>query len=189
MNVDEMRAIVKEKLPAGRFEHTVRVAETAVQLAKQYGESIEKAEVAGLLHDYAKCDSKDQLKRQMEQYDLPMILLDYHKELWHGPVGAMIAKEKFDISDDDAINAIYYHTTGREKMSKLELILFVADYIEPGRKYPGVEEVRDVARVDLEKAAQIVLKNTIIHLANRGATIFPDTILAYNELTKKIDLR
>lgn len=185
MNPTEAQNVVKQKLTESRYEHTVRVADTAVQLARKYNESIEKTKLAALLHDYAKCDPEEELREQIKRYNLPSELLNYNKELWHGPVGATIAKEKFGIQDEDILRAIYYHTTARAKMTKLEMIVFVADYIEPGRKYPGVEEVRHIVKVDLEKAALKVLANTIMHLVGKGTTIFPDTLFAYNELTKK----
>ncbi len=185
MNLTEAQNVVKQRLTNSRYEHTLRVAKTAEQLARKYNESVERTKLAALLHDYAKCDPEEELKRQIIQYNLPRELLNYNKELWHGPVGAKVAKEKFGILDEDVLHAIYYHTTARAKMTKLEMIIFVADYIEPGRKFPGVEEVRNLVKVDLEKAALKVLGNTIMHLVRKGITIFPDTFYAYNQLTKK----
>ncbi len=186
MDVNDAQQIVEKRLKKARYEHTVRVAETAIELAKKYEESTEKAALSGMLHDIAKCDSSHQLKDSINTFDLPKILLDYNKELWHGPVGANLVEKNYEVTDEDVLNAIYYHTTAREQMSKLEKIIFVADYIEPGRKFPGVDEVREVAKVDLDIAVQKVLKNTIIHLAKKDIKIFPDTFLAYNHFTNNM---
>lgn len=186
MNLNEVRSIIKEKLSLDRYEHTIRVYDTAIQLAKRYDVAIDKVSLAALLHDYAKCFTEDELKQSITKFSLPRELLQYHKELWHGPVGAMIAKEKYGIVDQTILNAIYYHTTGRENMGVLELIIFVADYIEPGRSFPGVEEVRNMAELNLKEAARKALQNTIIFLMRKDATIYPDTFLAYNELTNQM---
>ncbi|MBO1003455.1 bis(5'-nucleosyl)-tetraphosphatase (symmetrical) YqeK [Pseudogracilibacillus auburnensis] len=186
MKLHKIREEVKKELSNDRYEHTIRVYETAIELATLYDESVEKVSLAALLHDYAKCQTDRELKDNIEKHDLPRQLLHYNKELWHGPVAAMIAKKTFRITDVDTINAIYYHTTGREQMSNVELIVFVSDYIEPGRQFPGVEEVRQLAKVDLKKAARKVLQNTIIFLLKKDATIYPDTFLAYNELTNNL---
>lgn len=185
MDLEEARKRVKQQLTEKRYEHTLRVCDTAVKLARRYGESTEKAYIASLFHDYAKCLPQDQLKHYIEKYQLPIQLLDYHHELWHGPVGSKLVAEHFHITDQDILNAIYYHTTGRAKMSKLEFIVFVSDYIEPGRSFPGLEEVREVAQNNLEYAAQLTLRNSMMHLLRKHRTIYPDTVFAYNELTKK----
>lgn len=184
MDLNEIKKELKEKLSEDRYEHTLRVYDTAIQLANMYNESTEKVTIAALLHDYAKCESKQRLKQLIEKYHLPNELLQFHQELWHGPVGAMVAKEKFHITDEKVLHSIYYHTTGRANMSKLELIIFVADYIEPARNFPGVDEVRKLAKNDLKAAARKALQNTIVFLMEKGATIYPDTFLAYNDLTK-----
>lgn len=186
MDLNEARQIVKKRLKIARYEHTLRVEETAVELAKRYKESTEKAALAGILHDIAKCDPTHQLKDSIYFYQLPKTLFNYNKELWHGPVGARVVEKDYGVTDQDVLNAIYYHTTAREKMSKLEKIVFVADYIEPGRKFPGVDEVREIVNKDLDLAAQKVLKNTIIHLVNKDIKVYPDTFLAYNQFTNSM---
>jgi len=185
MHIEEAKKVVKKQLTTKRYEHTLRVCDTAIELANHYGQSIEKVALASIFHDYAKCHSKETLKEHIISYQLPTQLLDFHHELWHGPVGAKLVEKRYDISDENVLNAIRYHTTGRQGMSPIELIVFVSDYIEPARNFPGVEEVRELAKVNIETAARIALKNTIIYLLHKNATIFPDTFLAYNELTKR----
>lgn len=186
MNFKEMDDAIRKELSKDRYEHTIRVYETAKILAKIYGEPLEDVKVAALLHDYAKCQSETRLREQIEKYHLPQNLLQYNKELWHAPVGAMIAKEKFGVTKSTILHAIYYHTTGRKNMSTLELVIFVADYIEPRRNFPGVEEVRSLAKLDLKLAARKALQNTIVFLLRKDATVYPDTFLAYNELTNTL---
>src|SRR5699024_12483137 len=107
-----------------------------------------------------------------------------NKELLHGPFGTHIVQTVFQITDETICNCMYYHTTGREQMTVEELVIFVADYIEPGSNFPGVEEVRELAKIDLKRAAFQALKNTLIFLISKNATLHPNTILAYNDLAK-----
>ncbi|WP_337020542.1 bis(5'-nucleosyl)-tetraphosphatase (symmetrical) YqeK [Oceanobacillus massiliensis] len=178
---------VKPHLTDARFQHTLRVAETAVKLAEQYKASSVKAELAAVFHDYAKYRPIDELASWIKRTSLPKDLLEYHHELWHGPVGSILVEIEHGIADREIQDAIYYHTTGKAYMSKLDKIIFLADYIEPGRKFPGVDEVREMAKQDLTKACWMASRNTIAHLMNKNATIYPDSFHAYNDLTKQIN--
>lgn len=186
MDIESLHKLVKAQLSTKRYEHTIRVMETAIDLAKRYDANEKDVTIAALFHDYAKEMSQEKLKSFIKQYNLEADLLQYHVELWHGPVAAKMLQETFHIDHEGVSNAIYYHTTGRANMSKLELIIFVADYIEPGRDFPGVERVRKEAEQSLTLAARSALKNTIMFLLKQEATIYPDTFLAYNDLTKKL---
>lgn len=187
MKIDEAIAYVKPHLTQVRFDHTLRVAETALQLAEVYKVSAHKAELAAILHDYAKYRPLEELKRWIRESYLPKDLLDYHHELWHGPVGSLLIEREFGMKDADVQDAIYYHTTGKANMNDLEMIIFLADYIEPGRNFPGLKEVRDIAQKDLIHACWMVSRNTIQFLMQKGARIYPDTFHAYNDLTKRLD--
>jgi predicted HD superfamily hydrolase involved in NAD metabolism len=187
MNKNEAMAIVEAHLTKKRFEHTLRVAETAVKLAEIYHVSAEKAELASIFHDYCKYRSLDEMKRIIQSTYLPKDLLLYHHELWHGPVASIMIEREYGISDEAIQSAIYYHTTGRAHMSDLELIVFVADYIEPGRSFPGLNEVREMAKQDLVKTAWMVSRNTIQYLMEKKNRIYPDTFHAYNDLTRLLD--
>ncbi|RWZ60880.1 HD domain-containing protein [Halobacillus fulvus] len=181
MSREQALQYVKPHLKASRFDHTVRVVDQAVELAKQYKVDIDKAEVAAALHDYAKYKDVDEMKRWIVQdRRLPKDLLDYHHELWHGPVGAFMLEKEIGLDDVDIISAISSHTTGKKHMSKLDKIIFLADYIEPGRDFPGVDEVRQKAESDLDEACRMALKNTIVFLVEKGRTVYPDTFHAYN---------
>ncbi|HEX7063668.1 MAG TPA: bis(5'-nucleosyl)-tetraphosphatase (symmetrical) YqeK [Bacillales bacterium] len=175
--------IVKRQLTERRYEHTVRVTDTAVRLAEKYGADTEKAELAGILHDYAKFRPEDEMKEMIRQSgELPDELLSYDLELWHAPVGAVLIRKEAGISDPDILKAIESHTTGRAGMSLLEKVIFLADYIEPGRDFPGVDQVRELAENDLDAAIVQALKNTVQFLMGKGHKVYPDTIAAYNNL-------
>lgn len=189
MDIEKAIELVEANLTKGRFEHTLRVKDTAIQLAEQYGAPIDLVTIAALFHDYAKDMDKNELRRLIISYALPDDLLEYHHELWHGPVAAKIVEDQLQITNEDVLNAIYYHTTGRANMSLVETIIFVADYIEPKRSFPGVEDVRKEAKQDLHNAARRALKNTIHHLLDKDATIHPNTFSAYNHLTKTIGVK
>lgn len=184
MDITVIREDVKQQLSQERYAHTLRVVDEALMLAYRYDVSVVDAELAALLHDYAKCFSKTNLHDEIMRFSLPEDLLNYHHELWHGPVGAAISREKYAVSED-IYHAIYYHTAARKNMSHLELIIFVADYIEPARDFPGVNEVREIAKVNLEQAAQKALQNTLSFLLRQNALVYPDSILAYNALTNQ----
>src|SRR5690625_4309528 len=189
MKIDEAIAYVKPHLTKARFDHTLRVAETAVGLAEVFKVSAYKAELAAILHDCAKYRPLEELKRWISESYLPKDLLDYHHELWHGPVGSILVEFEHGIYDSSVQDAIYYHTTGKAHMSKLDKIIFIADYIEPGRNFPGLEEVREVAETDLTKAAWLVSRNTINYLMNKNNTVYPDSFYAYNDLTRQMNGR
>ncbi|MCA0970010.1 bis(5'-nucleosyl)-tetraphosphatase (symmetrical) YqeK [Halobacillus litoralis] len=184
MNItrEEALAYVKPHLKTSRYEHTVRVADQAVELAERYGVNHHHAEVAAALHDYAKYKPLEEMRRWIVQdRRLPKDLLDYHHELWHGPVGALMLEKEIGLSDAAVRSAIDCHTTGKKHMSQLDKVIFLADYIEPGRDFPGVDEVRKIAKSDLDQACALALKNTIIFLVQKGRTVYPNTFHAYND--------
>lgn len=189
MDIEKIQQLIKSTLSVERYEHTLRVTETAIHLAEQYNSNLEDVTIAALFHDYAKEFTYERLRLLIKQYDLPEELYDYHVELWHGPVAAKLIEDQYKVTEESVTNAIYYHTTGRAGMSLVELIVFVADYIEPGRYFPGIEEVRKDAEQSIVLAARNALKNTIVFLLNKHVTIHPDTFLAYNDLTKKIGVK
>lgn len=186
MDIKCAKKIITNVLSKDRVEHSFRVAKVATQLARKYNVNIEKIELAAILHDYAKNHSKEELKRWILQSSLPKNLLFYHSAIWHGPVGALMLKQKHGIVDRDVLSAIYCHTTGKEHMSTFEKIIFVADYIEPMRDIPGVEKVREVATENLDQAVYLILRNTIQFLMSKKHTIYPSTFYAYNELSATV---
>lgn len=186
MNDREAKQLIQTALSEKRYEHSLRVAETAEILAVHYDAPVDQVVLASLLHDFAKDQSNEQLKAQIIDYQLPLELLTYHHELWHGPVAAKICEKSYHIKDEAILRAIYYHTTGQANMGLVEIIVFVADYIEPERNIPGIEDVRRLAKENIYLAAREAQKNTIIYLMRNNAIIHPDSFLAYNEWTKKM---
>lgn len=185
MNHDGLRQIVKDQMPTKRWEHTLGVIETSLRLAKQYGADSDKAELAAILHDYAKYWPVDALQQIIEKEGLPKELLHYDKQLWHAPVGAFVVHRDLDIDDQEVLDAVRYHTSGREEMTLLEKVVCLADYIEPGRDYPGVDIMRNLANENLDNALIAGFDSTIHFLIDQGKRIFPLTILARNDLIQK----
>ncbi|WP_101844352.1 bis(5'-nucleosyl)-tetraphosphatase (symmetrical) YqeK [Halobacillus sp. Marseille-P3879] len=182
-NREQLLAFVRPHLKQSRYEHTVRVTDTAVELAKRYGADVEKAEVASILHDFAKHKPKEELRQWIiKDSRVSNELLDYHHELWHGPAGALMLEEELQIKDEEILSAIACHTSGKKDMSLLDKVVFLADYIEPGRNFEGVEEVRELAKDDLNSACLQSLINTVHFLTNTKRTVYPDTFHAYNAL-------
>ncbi|WP_066049890.1 bis(5'-nucleosyl)-tetraphosphatase (symmetrical) YqeK [Robertmurraya korlensis] len=172
--------IVKEQLTDHRYQHTLGVVETALKLAKKYGANEKQAELAAIFHDYAKFRPKEEMKQIIIQERMPEELLFYNSELWHAPVGAYLVENEVGINDHEVLEAIRYHTSGRPQMSLLEKIIYVADYIEPGRQFPGVDEVRQVANKNLNEALLLSIQNSIIFLVKKKRAVFPLTLETYN---------
>ena len=185
MDRNEAIEIIKRQLTEKRFIHTLGVVDSAVELAKRYGADIRKAEIAAIFHDYAKFRSKQEMVDIIKREAIPDDLLDYGSELWHAPVGAFLVQKEVGISDEKILQAIRFHTTGRANMSLLEKIVFLADYIEPNRSFPGVDEVRDLAKTDLNQALIKAIGNTIRFLIEKNERIYPETVAAYNDLLQE----
>ncbi|TDL82226.1 bis(5'-nucleosyl)-tetraphosphatase (symmetrical) YqeK [Peribacillus frigoritolerans] len=182
MEREKALALVKEHLTDHRYEHTIGVMETAIALAKQYGADVKKAETAAIFHDYAKFRSKDEMKQIIIEQNMTKELLIHSPELWHAPVGAYLVEKEAGIYDAEVLDAIRYHTSGRENMTLLDKVIYVADYIEPGRIFPGADEVRELAKNDLNKALIVSMKNTILFLLKKNQAIYPETLQSYNFL-------
>ncbi|MEH7178824.1 bis(5'-nucleosyl)-tetraphosphatase (symmetrical) YqeK [Neobacillus vireti] len=177
--------IVKEQLTDHRYQHTLGVMETAIALAKLYGADEKKAELAAIFHDYAKFRNKDEMRQIILSEKFPEDLLHYHSELWHAPVGAYLVEKEAGVKDKEVLNAIRFHTSGRPGMTLLEKVIYLADYIEPGRHFPGVEDVRALAKQDLDNALIQAVKNTILFLMKKNQSVYPDSFQTYNDLVMK----
>lgn len=182
MKRDQIMKAVKQELPNKRWMHTLGVMKTAVSLAKKYGADPVKADLAALMHDYVKYWPIDKLRQVILEHELPEELLDSDWELWHAPVGAYVVKQKFGIEDEEILDAMRYHTSGRENMTLLDKVVCLADYIEPGRDFPGVSEIRKLAKCSLDKALIEGFDTTLLYLIAKHKPIFPLTLLARNSL-------
>lgn len=176
---------IKPRMPEKRYIHTIGVTDTAIELAKLYGEDEKKVEVAAILHDIAKYADVDWMKKIVRDQKLDARLLDWGSEILHGPVGAYIAQSEFHINDEDILNAMRYHTTGRANMSQLEKIVFIADMIEPNRKFDGVEELRLIARENLDEALRACIQHSLAFLVATRQPIFPQSIECYNDYMRE----
>lgn len=159
LNLDEIKLDLKKKLSNYRYEHSIRVADEASKLAKFYGINENDAYLAGLLHDAAKEFSVEENKRWIKKYNLSKELLnDKNLKISHAAIGALVAKEIYGVNDEIS-QAIKYHTIGNINMTLLDKIVFVADKIESGKKYPGIEEERILAYQNIDDALILCLSN------------------------------
>lgn len=183
MSITEYKKIIKSMMSEDRYNHCVNVSKEAVKLAKRYDGDEEKAAVAGILHDITKEMPKEEQLQIMHDSDI--ILDDIQKnapKLWHGISGSVYIKKHFGIEDEDILNAICYHTTGRAGMSLLEKIIFVADFTSEERTYKGVATMRKKSRKSLEDAMLYGFKFTFSDLSSRELAIHPDELACYNEI-------
>jgi 23S rRNA (uracil1939-C5)-methyltransferase len=159
MRIDKMKKKLFDSLGEERYNHTIMTVEAAVRLAKIYGCDEKKAEIAGLLHDCAKhLDTEIQIQMLSNVNNLPE--LEKVPKVLHGPAGAIVAREEYGIEDEEVLNAIKYHVFGRADMTLLEKIIFIADAIEESREFPGVKNLRKIAKSDLDMAVLMSLDGT-----------------------------
>ncbi len=172
-----------------RYEHTLAVAYTAANLAACYGENVNHAMTAGMLHDCAKCLPEEKLLSICEKRHIQISREEYKKpSLLHAKAGSYLAGKKYHVSDQDILNAIHNHTTGRPGMSLLEKIIFVADYMEPGRRQaPRLEQIRRTAFVDLDRAVLLILEDTLNYLQDSGSVIEKTTRDTYQYYREMLD--
>ncbi len=183
-----LRKEMEENLSAKRYIHTLGVAYTASCLAMAHGEPIENAMVAGLLHDCAKSMHGSELVAICEKGHLRMTSVERSNPtaLLHAKAGAYLAEHKYGVTDADMLNAIRYHTTGRPDMSKLEKIIYIADYIEPGRKQlAGLEMIRRIAYQDLDWTMENILANTLAYLQTTDGQVDDMTVKTYEFYRRK----
>ncbi len=163
---NKIKEKLSKKLSVKRFDHTIGVSYTAAAMAMRYGLNVDRAAMAGLLHDCAKYMTDDELIEKCTKYGIECSETELRNGyLLHAKLGAYLSKEKYGIEDEEICSAVRYHTTGKPAMSVLEAIVFTADYIEPGRKVlPNFKLIRSMAFVDLDEAVYLILKNTLSYL-------------------------
>lgn len=186
MDRERLIDLVREQMPEQRWLHTQGVMETSVELAGRFGADPVKADLAALLHDYCKYWPIEKQRKVIQQAGLADDLLQYDKPLWHAPAGAWVAEQELGINDKEILDAIRYHTSGRPGMTLLDKIVCLADYIEPGRDYPGVEQIRSLAELSLERALIAGFDSTISFLLQKGQKVYPMTIMARNSLIDEL---
>lgn len=183
MTIERVQHIVKGRLSPKRFAHTLGVVNMAKRLANHYGVRVDQAEMAALLHDAMKECSLQEMQVLVMKAQIPVDseMLN-NGALLHGPAGAAYAKLELHIQDESICEAIRVHTLGSTHMSVLDKIIFLADYIEPNRDFPGVEELRTLAFQDLNAAVVLAYDGTIRHLIDQGLSIHVDTIRGRNSV-------
>lgn len=178
----ELIRTLEQELGYKRFIHTLYVAGTASSLAMCYGADLEKAETAGLLHDCAKCLDLHEMRRLCEKAGLTLSSFEKaNGSLLHSKAGSVLAQKKYGITDPEILGAIRCHTTGRPGMTLLEKILFVADYIEPGRfAASNLPQIRKMAFEDIDEALLKILYDTLVYLHSTGNPVDPMTQKTYD---------
>ncbi len=187
-DIAKLRAQIKKVQDKKRFEHTLGVTYTAACLAMCYDIDTERAEIAGLLHDCAKCLSNDKKISLCKKQSIEINLTEAKNPfLLHAKAGAYLAEHKYGVRDEDILNAVRYHTTGRPGMSMLEKIVFIADYIEPGRNHSTrLPELRRLDFQNLDKALVEILKDTLRYLRGTDHEIDPMTQKTYDHYNKSL---
>ncbi len=181
-DIEKYSRKLKKYIDENRYFHTQGVRFTAASLAMAHGIDYRKAELAGLLHDSAKCIPDTKKLRLCEKNGIAMS--DVEREnpfLLHAKLGAYIAEEKYDVHDPEILDSIRSHTTGKPAMTPLEQIIFIADYIEPRRnKSPNLAAIRRMAFRDLDETCYMILKDMLLFLQSRSSKIDPTTMEAFN---------
>lgn len=186
--ISKLRRRLKSELDRERYEHTLGVMYTSAALAMCHGEDLEHALLAGLLHDCAKCIPGDKKIKLCSKYHLSISEIERENpSLLHAKLGAFLAAKKYHIKNKEILDAIASHTTGRPQMSLLEKIVYIADYMEPGREeLPDMPEVRRLAFHNIDECLYRILKDSLIYLNGKNISIDPMTEKTYLYYKEKL---
>lgn len=187
MTYENMQATLKSRLKPRRYEHSLGVAETAVFLAERFQLDVEKARLAGLLHDCARQYPDEKLAEEARRRGIAIGQVEGAMPLLlHAGIGAELIKEEYGVEDEEISQAVRRHTVGGSDMAPLDKIIYFADMIEPGRSYPGVEELRRLSReASLDDMVLEGLSRSILFVTSRRLLLHPDTIAARNDILLK----
>ncbi len=187
MDIDLITLRLKEILGEERLKHSVNTSKVARRLAIKYNYNADKAEVAGLLHDCAKDLDCKSLEKIVLKYNIELDeIVQKIPKLLHPLVGAIIAKKEFNVQDPVILKAIKAHSTGAAQMSLLDKIIYLSDKIEPLRDMNGMEEVRKIAEIDLDRAVLMALDKGLLYLISKNLLIHPISIEARNNILSKV---
>lgn len=182
-----LEAYLRDNLTPEKYDHSYRVAEYAAELARIHGADEQQVYLASLLHDATKCWGKKRQLAYLQKRHYKLSVEDRQApQIYHQITGALFAGEKFYVRDRSILQAIKCHTTGRERMTALDKILFLADSIEPARTYEGVEEMRRTAQIDLDRAVLMNFDRSITYIVKKGFFLHPQTVAARNWMLKSI---
>lgn len=187
MNIDYLKSELKKVLSEKRFNHSIKVLEVSLDLAEIYKVDKEKVAIAALLHDYCKEYPREELIETCRKY-FPEETCAYLNagQILHSFAGAHFVEKCLKISDSDILNAIKYHTTGREQMELIEKIVYLADAIEPTRSYAHVDEIRKLAKENIDLAILFEVNRKIEHLISTDSIIHHNTIELRNWLITEV---
>lgn len=179
--IEEIQEKLQKVLKKKRYQHTLGVRFTAQAMAMRFGEDVSKAGYAGVLHDCAKyLSDEDMLSECRKRKIFCSEAEKIQPSLLHAKLGACFAKEIYGVTDEQIISAIRWHTTGKPGMTNFEKIIFIADYIEPGRKpLPRIDEIRTASFQNLDRAMFLILDNTLSYL-KEGISKYKETIDSYS---------
>lgn len=180
-DLEKIRKKLKNKLKKERYQHTLGVMYTAASLAMRYDENLEEALTAGLLHDCGKYSSIEKQLRLCRKHEIRLERAEVEvPALIHAKLGAYLAEKKYGIDNPRILDAIRYHTTGRPHMSMLDKIIYLADYVEPGRKMiPGLPEIRKLSFTDIDQAVCHCAAATLNYLEKSKRPLDPLTRMTY----------
>lgn len=178
---EELVQILRDTLSEKRFQHVLNVEKSAIELAERNNGDRERASIAGLIHDYAKERSDETFITVIKQKHLDPDLLNWGNAIWHGIVGAELIHDELGILDNEILTSIVKHTTGDVDMTLLDKIVYVADFIEESRTFPGAVEARKIATVNLDTAVEFETKHTLSYLIDTDKKVYPKTILTFNK--------
>lgn len=181
MRVEQIKELVQKRLSEKRFIHTLNVAEQAVKLAEFYSLDKEKCEIAALLHDVLKEASQEELLQNIANSDILFTnIFMQSPQIWHAFAGANYIEKNKIITDLEIINAVRYHTTGKENMTDIEKVIFLSDYTSKERSFEGVDFLREQLFNNLNDAMYLALQRTVQFLIDKNQIIYPQTVFAYN---------
>lgn len=180
--IKDLKKDLKKEMDDSRFEHTMGVMYTCGALAMRYGYDLEKAMLAGLMHDCAKCMPNAKKLKMAEKHHLEISELERKNPfMLHAKLGAFLAKKKYDIEEEEILDAIRWHTTGRPQMTLLDKIVYIADYIEPKRdKAPNLAVIRQMAFTNLDDALLKILTDTLGYLGDSSEHVDSMTKMTYD---------
>lgn len=187
MDIREIQNHLRKKQSDHRYTHSLGVQYTSICLAMRYECDLSRAELAGLLHDCAKHYSADKLLKTCKNNGIPVSPAEERSPfLLHGKVGAYLAQKKYGVTDEEILSAIRVHTTGKPAMTMLEKIVFVADYIEPGRNSaPNLAYLRKLSFEDIDRAVYEILRQTLDYLKGKK-DIDPESEITYKYYTNLV---
>lgn len=186
MNIEEMKLCLENSIPAKRYQHSLRVYETALDLAAKHKLPSEKIAISALLHDCGREVSSKESVLKAKELNISVDDVELNQPiLLHAKIGVYNAKHKYGVNNREILDGILYHTTGTSGMSTLAKVVYLADMLEPKRDFPQIEKLRKLAAEDLDQAMLMAYSNTINYLLEEGLLIHPQCIAGYNELVLK----